>query len=89
MNIVLDSRKVLNAIYELLDESSYTLVVKFHTSEMADKLDMSKEKLNLCIHYLIVAGYITGDYAFNNQDSATKELTLTALGINKVENAVL
>lgn len=29
MNIVLDSRKVLNAIYNLLEDNSYTLVVKY------------------------------------------------------------
>ena len=89
MNIILDSRRVLNAIYELLTESSYSLVIRFSMSEMANRLNMSKEKLNLCIHYLIVAGYVTGDFTFNNQPNATKELILTELGINKVENMTL
>lgn len=89
MDIVLDSRRVLSAIYNLLTEDSYTLVVKVPLTEMASELGISKEKLNLCIHYLIVAGYVTGDYIYKTQPDATKELIFTALGINKAENMIL
>lgn len=89
MNIVLDSRKVLNAIYKLIDNTSYTLVVDIWMDKMAEELNMSKEHLNLCIHYLILSEYITGDFRFNNQKNSTKEIILTAKGIEKVENVTL
>lgn len=89
MNIVLDSKRVLNAIYNLLTDSSFTLVVKIPLDSMATDLNISRERLNLCIHYLIVSGYITGDFTYYNQPDATKEVIFTALGINKVENTTL
>lgn len=89
MNIVLDSRRVLNALYGLITENSPTLVVEFIIDEMAASVNMSKERVNLCIHYLIVSGYITGNFTYDNQKNAKKQLTFTALGINKIENTTL
>lgn len=89
MNIVLDSRKVLQAIYDLIGNESYSLVVKIDIGKMAEELNMSRKHLNLCIHYLIVSGYITGDFAYNPQENSSKEVIFTAKGIEKIENAIL
>lgn len=89
MNIVLDSRNVLNAIYKLIDNNAYSLAVNIWMDKMAEELNMSKEHLNLCIHYLILGEYITGDFCFNNQKNSTKEIVFTAKGIEKVENTTL
>lgn len=61
MQIVLDSRRVLEEIYGLLNNDSYTLMVNVHMDSTAKKLNMSKEHLNLCIHYLIECGYLKCD----------------------------
>ena len=89
MQIVSDSKKVLSEIYGLLDDNSYTLVIKVPMDEVAKKLNMSKEHLNLCIHYLILGEYVTGDFVFNPQENSTKEIIFTAKGIEKVENSTL
>lgn len=89
MQIVTDSKKVLNEIYSLIKENSHCLLVKIPMDQTAEKLNMSKEHLNLCIHYLILSEYITGDPIFNSQNNSTKEVTITAKGIDKVENALL
>ncbi len=89
MNIVLDSRKVLNAIYNLLEDDSYTLVIDIWMDKMSEELNMSKKHLNLCIHYLIVGGYITGDFTYNPQENSCKKVIFTAKGIEKIENATL
>lgn len=89
MQIVSDSKKVLSEIYGLLDDNSYTLVIKVPMDEIAKKLNMSKEHLNLCIHYLILGEYVTGDFVFNPQENSTKEIIFTAKGIEKVENSTL
>lgn len=89
MNIVLDSRKVLQAIYALIDNESYSLVVKIDVGKMAEKVNMSRQHLNLCIHYLIASGYITGDFAYNHQENSSKEVIFTAKGIEKIENVIL
>lgn len=89
MNIILDSRRTLHAIYNLIDNDSFSLVVNISTDKMAKELNMSKKHLNLCIHYLIVGGYITGDCAYNPQEDSSKEVIFTAKGIEKIENTVL
>lgn len=89
MQIVSDSKKVLSEIYNLLDDNSYALVIEVNIDSLAEKLKMSNKYLNLCIHYLVLGEYITGDIAFNHQKGATKKLTLTAKGIEKVENSTL
>lgn len=89
MNIISDSRKVLNSIYNLLKGDSYTLVVNIWMEKMAKELHMSKQHLNLCIHYLIVSGYITGDFTYSTQENYSKEVAFTAKGIEKIENVVL
>lgn len=89
MNIILDSRKVLKAIYQLIDDNAHSLVVSIWMDKMAEELNMSKEHLNLCIHYLILGEYITGDFCFNNQENSSKEVIFTAKGIEKVENVTL
>lgn len=89
VNIVLDSRRVLNALYELITENSSTLEIEINTDEMASAVNMSKQHLNLCIHYLIASGYVTGSFTYDNQKNAKKQLTFTALGINKIENTAL
>lgn len=89
MNIILDSKKVLSAIYNLLDDESYSLVVNINVDIMAQELNMSKKHLNLCIHYLNAGGYITGDIAYNPQENSYKEVILTAKGIEKIENVIL
>ena len=62
-------------IYNLLNEDSYCLVVNINCKEFAEKYNMTIEHLNLCIHYLIEAGYIKGDFCFN-RDNMTKEVTI-------------
>ena len=89
MQIVSDSKKVLSEIYGLLDDNSYMLVIKVPMHEMAKKLNMSKELLNLCIHYLILGEYVTEDFVFNPQENSSKEIIFTAKGIEKVENSTL
>lgn len=89
MNIVLDSRRVLNALYELITENSSTLEIEVNTDEMAVTVNMSKQHLNLCIHYLIVSGYVIGNFTYDSQKNAKKQLTFTTLGVNKIENTTL
>ena len=89
MQIVLESKRVLEALYKLLTEDSYCLTVKLSMKQFAEKLNISNKHLNLCLHYLVSAGYITCDVAFNSQENAEKDITFTALGINKVENQFL
>ena len=89
MQIVADSKIVLQKVYELLDNESYTLVVRIPMDEMAEKLNMSKKHLNLCIHYLIECGYLKGDFCYNNNENSTKEVFVLPLAINKCEHATL
>ena len=46
---------------------------------------MTRQHLNLSIHYLIEAGYIKGDYCYNNSENATKEVTILSPTIIAVE----
>lgn len=89
MQIVSDSKRVLREIYDLLDDNSYTLVINVPMDETSKKLNMSKEYLNLCIHYLILGEYVTGDFIFVHQKNSSKEIIFTAKGIEKVENSTL
>lgn len=89
MNIVSDSKRVLLGLYQMLTDESYSLNIEFKVCDMAKEVNMSNKHLNLCIHYLVSAGYITGDIAFNNSDDAKKTLTMTALGIEKVEKEIV
>lgn len=86
MSIITDSKNVLTGIYNLLNEDSYCLVVKITCKEFAEKYNMTREHLNLCIHYLIEAGYIKGDFAFNGDENATKEVTILPAAIRIEEN---
>ena len=87
MQIVLDSKRVLEAIYELLSDDSYALVVQVPMKTMSESLNMSPKHLTLCIHYLIECGYLKGDFAYNSNELATKDVTITPSTINKLENA--
>lgn len=87
MQIILDSRRVLEVIYELLNDESYTLKVQIPMKTMSESLNMSQEHLNLCIHLLIEAGYIKGDFVYNSDKLATKDVIITPLAISKIEKA--
>lgn len=87
MNIITDSKKVLTGIYNLMNEDSYCLVVKIPYKEFTEKYNMTREHLNLCIHYLIEAGYIKGDFIFNKDENVTKEVTILPSGIRIVEDS--
>ena len=89
MTIVEDSRRVLKAMYNLITKDSYSLVVEFKIADMCDIVNMTNEHLSLCIHYLVLGGYMTGDVSFNKQDGAKKTLTFTILGVNRIENMTL
>lgn len=89
MQIVANSKVVLQEIYQLLDNDSYTLVVQIPMDTVADKLKISKEHLNLCVHYLIECGYLKGDFAFNRNNNSTKEVTVLPSAIDKCEHASL
>lgn len=89
MQIISDSKRVLREIYDLLNDNSYSLVINVPMDEISKKLNMSKKYLNLCIHYLILGEYVTGDFVFNHQEDSSKEIILTAKGIEKVENSTL
>lgn len=86
MNIINDSKKILSGIYGLLNEDSYCLVVKIPYNDFAEKYNMTRQHLNLCIHYLIEAGYIKGDFVFNNNKDAIKEVTVLPNAIRCEEN---
>lgn len=86
MQIVTDSRKVLKEIYNLLNNKSYTLVVNISMNNTAEKLNMSKEHLNLCIHYLIECGYLKGDFIFNRNENSFKEVFVLPPAINMIED---
>ena len=89
MTIVEDSRRVLKAMYNLITEDSYSLVVEFKIADICNTVNMTNEHLSLCIHYLVLGGFLTGDISYNTQDGAKKKLTFTTLGINRVENVTL
>lgn len=86
MKIVSDSKKVLRALYNLLNENSYELTVEVHTNDMAANLNITRQHLNLCIHYLISSGYIEGSYLYDYNENSVMKYTLTAFAINKIEN---
>lgn len=86
MNIINDSKRVLSGIYDLLNEGSYCLVVKIPYNDFAEKYNMTRQHLNLCIHYLIEAGYIKGDFIFNDNEDATKKVTVLPNTIRIEEN---
>lgn len=86
MNIITDSKRVLEGIYGLLNEDSYCLVVRIPYAEFAERYNITRQHLNLCIHYLIEAGYIKGDYCYNNIDNVTKEVTILPPAIMIAEN---
>lgn len=86
MNVITDSKKILTGIYNLLNENSHCLVVKITYKEFSEKYNMTREHLNLCIHYLIEAGYIKGDFVFNENENATKEVTILPTAIRIEEN---
>lgn len=89
MNIIMDSKRILIGIYNLLNDNSYCLVVKISYKEFSDKYNMTRQHLNLCIHYLIESGYIKGDYCFNDSEDVTKEVTILPSAIMIVENTRL
>lgn len=89
MNIIMDSKMVLGGIYHLLNDNSYCLVVQISYKEFAEKYNMTRQHLNLCIHYLIEAGYIKGDYCFDDRADATKEVTVLPSTIMIAENTRL
>lgn len=85
MKIVMDSQIVLEEIYKLLTDTSYTLFVEIPMDDMAKKLNMSKEYLNLCIHYLIECGFLKGDFAFDKNEKSTKKVIILPQAIDKCE----
>ena len=89
MQIVADSKVVLQEIYNLLDDDSYSLVVHIPMDSIAEKLKMSKKHLNLCIHYLIECGYLKGDFCYNNSENSSKEVFILPSTINKCEHGTL
>ena len=89
MGIVIDAKKVLQELYTLISEESFTLYVKISMKVMAQRLQTTTKHLNLCIHYLIESGYLKGDFIYNHDENAIKEVALTPLAINKIENATL
>ena len=82
------SRKVLQKLYDIIvyNENSYCFSVEFEMKGFAESLNMSKERLNLCLWYLRDLGYISGDLAYNKSDSAIKQITSTAQGIQVIES---
>lgn len=86
MTIIADSRRVLQGIYDLLDDNSYCLVVEIPYKEFTEKYEMTRQHLNLCIHYLIETGYIKGSYCFNNSENEIKEVTVLPPTIMLEEN---
>lgn len=89
MQIVADSKNVLREIYSLLDDNSYSLVVSVSMNDISKKLNISEKRLNLCIHYLIESGYLRGDFSYNRNENATKEITILPSTINKIEHTSL
>lgn len=89
MKIVLDSNKVLVSIYNLLNENSYTLYIEFNMENLAKEVNMTKEHLNLCIHYLIDGGYIQGDYAYDKNTDIKKKVMITSMAIKEIEKNYL
>lgn len=89
MKIVLDSNKVLVSIYNLLNENSYTLYIEFNMENLAKEVNMTKEHLNLCIHYLIDSGYIQGDYAYDKNTDIKKKVMITSMAIKEIEKNYL
>lgn len=89
MQIVTDSKKVLQEIYKLLNEDSHSLVVNVSIDSIAEKLNMSKQHLNLCIHYLIESNYLRGDFCFDNSKNSNKEIYVLPLAVNHCENSNL
>ena len=88
MSIAYDAQRVLLSIYKLIDEDSYTLYIKFKMSDMANSIGMSTKRLNLCIHYLIDAGYLKGDFAYNSNEESAKEVMITASGVKYAESVL-
>lgn len=88
MTIVEDSRRVLNALYNLITENSNSLSVEFGIPDVCETVNMTKEHLSLCIHYLVLGEYIIIDTEFKQTDERRK-IILTVLGINKIEKAIL
>lgn len=89
MKIVLDSNKVLVSIYNLLNENSYALYIEFNMENLAKEVNMTKEHLNLCIHYLIDGGYIQGDYAYDKNTGIKKKVMITSMAIKEIEKNYL
>lgn len=50
MGIVIDAKKVLQELYTLISEESFTLYVKIPMKVMAQRLQTTTKHLNLCIH---------------------------------------
>lgn len=89
MQIVFDSSKVLQVIYNKLQETSSSLYIVIGMENMAKELSMSKQHLNLCIHYLIESGYLKGDSSFSTNVDSSKKVLLTPTAINYIENTKL
>ncbi len=89
MKIIDDSKKVLKEIYQLLDINSSTLNVNIPINTISEKLDMSLQHVNLCIHYLIESGYLRGDYRFDTRQDATKSIFILPRAIYECENGLL
>lgn len=88
MTIVEDSRRILNALYNLITENSNSLSVEFGIPDVCKKVNMTKEHLSLCIHYLVLGEYIIIDTDFKQTDERRK-IIFTVLGINKIEETIL
>lgn len=86
MQIVSDSNRVLQEVYNLLNEDSYTLVIKIPMNDTAKKLNMSMKHLNLCIHYLIECGYLKGDFCYSDNEKDNKEVFILPAAIDKIES---
>lgn len=88
MTIVEDSRRVLNALYNLITENSNSLAVEINIPDVCKTVNMTKEHLNLCMHYLALGEYISIDTEFKQTDEKRK-IIFTVLGINKIEHTAV
>lgn len=90
MNIKQNSKVVLQKLYEILNEESYCLDIKFKTLDIAKRTGISYKQLLLCLFYLEDKEYLSGNISYSTvaNDNTELKLTITSAGIDLVEGQI-
>ncbi len=91
MNVIYESNKVLENLVTKFkeDENAYAPVFHIVMKDFSLELNLSTQRLNLCLWILNDAEYIKTSTAYNTDENAKKEIVLTPKAFTKIEKSEL